>query len=172
MDGMKNSIGRTSRVRSVRMLISSGGIALLMLLLTGGTLTAQKDDSILDITGRYHFVSADGVLALLDEEGKLNGYIDIIQGEDESDSILSYPISEGSRKKSQVEFKTRRVHQKYFRFRGTVERGEGHVDPDPDYLRLVGDLEIVTVKGESGEEAVQRMHVVFKSVGRDADQEQ
>jgi hypothetical protein len=143
-----------------------------MLLLTGDTLTAQKDDSILDITGRYHFLNADGVLAILDEEGKLNGYIDIIQGEDESDSILSYPISEGSRKKNQVEFKTRKVHQKYFRFSGTAERGEGHVDPDPDYLRLVGDLEIVTVKGESGEEAVQRMHVIFKSVGRDAGQEQ
>ncbi len=133
---------------------------------------AQDSGEIPDITGKYHFLRADDLLAILDEEGRLNGYIDVLQGEEESDSILSYPISEGSRKKDHVEFKTKKVHQKYFRFSGTVERGQGPQAPDPDYLRLVGDLEIVTVKGESDQETAQRMHVVFKSLGRDEDKEE
>ena len=145
--------------------------ALLALMMQGAARTHDKGE-IPDITGKYHFLRADDLLAILDEEGKLNGYIDVLQGEEESDSILSYPISEGSRKKDHVEFKTKKVHQKYFRFSGTVERGEGPEAPDPDYLRLVGDLEIVTMKGESGEETAQRMHVVFKSLGRDEDKEE
>ena len=137
------------------------------------TLRAQKEtDEIEDITGRYQFLNAGDTLALLDEEGKLKGYADVLQGEEESDAVLSYPITIGSRKKKNVEFKTAKVHQKYFRFTGTVERGPGHEEADPDFLRLVGDLEIVTTRGESGEEFRQRMHVVFKSKGREQENEE
>ena len=137
------------------------------------TLRAQKEtDEIEDITSRYEFLNAGDTLALLDEEGKLKGYADVLQGEEESDSVLSYPITIGSRKKKNVEFKTAKVHQKYFRFTGTVERGSGHEEPDPDFWRLVGDLEIVTTKGDTGEEFSQRMHVVFKSKGREEEGEE
>src|SRR5579863_9889707 len=73
----------------------------LLLLLLGPRrdLRAQKaSDDIDDITGKYHFLTADDTLAILEEEGKLHGYIDVYQGEDESDAILSYPISTGERK--------------------------------------------------------------------------
>jgi hypothetical protein len=143
-----------------------------MLFTAAGTLRARAEEEIADLTGKYHFMNADDVLALLDEDGKLNGYIDVFQGEDESDTILSYPISIGTRKKNQVEFKTRRIHQKYYRFSGTVRRGSGHEPADPDYLELVGDLETVVIKGASGEESAQRMHVVFKSMGRASEREQ
>ena len=143
-----------------------------VLLATGGPLRARPQQEIDDITGKYHFLNADDVLALLEEEGKLNGYIDVFQGEDESDTILSYPISIGTRKKDRVEFKTRRIHQKYYRFSGTVRRGSGHEAVDPDYLELVGDLETVIVKGESAEESAQRTHVVLKSMGRVTEKEQ
>src|SRR6266699_5620815 len=99
-------------------------------------------DDIEDITGKYHFLSADDTLAILEEEGKLKGYLDVYQGEEESDSVLSYPITLGAHKKEHVEFKTAKIHQKYYRFNGTVERGTGHEDADPDYLRLEGDHEI------------------------------
>jgi hypothetical protein len=141
-------------------------ILLPILLLSVGVLRGQESGEIPDITGTYQFLSADDTLALLEEDGKLKGYIDILQGEEESDAILSYPISIGSRKKNRVEFKTGKIHQKYFRFAGTVERGSGGEEADPDYLRLVGDLEIVTVKGETGQEETQTMRVVFKSKGR------
>jgi hypothetical protein len=137
-------------------------------LLSVGLLRGQEESGeIQDITGTYQFISADDTLALLDEEGKLKGYIDVFQGEEESDAVLSYPITIGSRKKDRVEFKTGKIHQKYFRFSGKVERGRGHEEADPDYLRLVGDLEIVTVKGETGQEETQTLRVLFKSRGRE-----
>jgi hypothetical protein len=150
--------------------ISVGCTVVLLLLLApaGSVLRGQEEGGeIQDITGTYQFLSADDTLAILEEDGILKGYIDVLQGKEESDAILSYPISIGSRKKNRVEFKTSKIHQKYYRFSGKVERGSGHEEADPDYLRLVGDLEIVTVKGETGQEETQTLRVVFKSKGRE-----
>ena len=145
-------------------------LRILMVLLAACPLHALKarpaSDDIEDITGKYHFLSADDKLAILEEEGKLKGYIDVYQGEEESDAVLSYPIALGWRKKDHVEFKTGKIHQKYYRFTGAAERGSGHEQADPDYLRLVGDLEIVTVRGDSGQEAVERRRVILKSMGK------
>ena len=77
------------------------------------------------MTAKYHFISADDTLAILDEEGRLKGYIEVAQPEEESDDILSYDILEGSRKKNHVEFRTNRIHGKLYRFsgnRGTRQR--------------------------------------------------
>ncbi len=137
-----------------------------------GLSSPQEQEEIQDITGKYHFISADDKLALLEEEGKLHGYIDIYQGEEESDTVLSYTITSGSRKKDHVEFKTNKIHQRYYRFVGSAERGRGHEEKDPDYLRLVGDLEIITTKAGSQEEAVQRMHLVLKSLGKEEGEEE
>ena len=137
-----------------------------------GMLWAQSDEEIQDITGIYQFLGANDTLALLEEEGQLKGYVDVVQGDEESDAVLSYPISIGSRRKDQVEFKTRRIQQKYFRFTGTAQHGSGREEANPDFLRLVGKLEIITVKAETGEEVSQQMHVVFKSLGREKDKEE
>lgn len=162
-------IGKSEKSINVRCTV----FLLPLILLSAGVLRGQEESGeIQDITGTYQFLSADDTLALLEEDGKLKGYIDVYQGEEESDAILSYPISIGWRKKKQVEFKTQKIHQKYFRFRGTVERGSGHEEADPDYLRLVGDLEIVTMKGETGQESTQTMRVLFKSQGRDTEKDQ
>ncbi|HEV2492865.1 MAG TPA: hypothetical protein VG204_07300 [Terriglobia bacterium] len=138
------------------------------LLLVRGSLRlkAQPQDDIDDITGKYHFLSPDDTLAILEEEGKLKGYVDVYQSEEESDAILSYPITLGLRTKNHVEFKTAKIHEKYYRFTGAAERGSGHEAGDPDYLRLVGDLEVVTLKGAAGEESVERRRAVFKSIGK------
>ena len=37
-----------------------------------------------DMTAKYHFLSADDTLAILDEEGRLKGYIEVAQPEEES----------------------------------------------------------------------------------------
>jgi hypothetical protein len=132
----------------------------------------QAEEDIPDITGKYHFLTADDTLALLEEEGTLKGYIDVYQGEEESDAILSYPITLGSRKDNHVEFKTAKIHQKYYRFSGVVERGKGHEEDDPDYLRLVGDLEVISAKDESGEEVTETLRVVFKSMGQVEEEEE
>jgi hypothetical protein len=126
----------------------------------------QGTEAIRDVSGEYLFLTADDTLGLLEEEGKIKGYVDVYQGEEESDTVLSYSITIGSRQKNHVEFQTAKIHQKYYRFSGTVERGRGHEEAHPDYLRLVGDLEIVTVKADSGQESTERSHVTFQSKGR------
>ena len=119
-----------------------------------------------DITGKFHFLSPQDTLALLEEDGKLKGYVDVFQEGEESDSVLSYQVTLGERKKDRVEFKTSKIHQKYYRFMGTVRRGAGRNEGDPDYLQLVGNLKTITVKGETGEETVQEKSVVFKSMSK------
>jgi hypothetical protein len=151
-----------------RLWLPLGWLAVLALvMLSGRVLTAQdQTEPIDDITGKYHFLSADDTLAILDEEGKLKGYIDVSQPEEESDDVLSYNLIEGTRKKTHVEFRTNKIHGKYFRFSGTVERGAGNKEGDPDYLRLVGDVQVVTSKADNGGEAVQVVRVLLKSFGK------
>ena len=147
-----------------------GVLALLALLwlLTSSCLASFQGGGaeIPDVTGNYDFLTATNTLALLEEEGKLKGYIDVLQGEDESDTVLSYSISLGSRTKNRVEFKTRKIHQKYYRFSGVVERGTGREEHDADYLRLVGELETITLDPATGAEVSQREQVVFRSKGQ------
>ena len=132
-----------------------------------GHLKAQDENlPIDDISAKYHFLAPDDTLAILDEEGKLKGYIEVAQPEDESDDILTYDILEGSCQKNHVEFRTNRIHGKLFRFSGTVERGKGHGEKDADYLHIVGDLDIVTSNADTGTEAVRTVRVFFKSIGK------
>jgi len=136
-------------------------------------LSAQhENEQVRDASGEYHFLTADDTLGLLEEEDKIKGYVDVYQGEEESDALLSYPITIGSRQKNHIDFKTAKIHQKYYRFSGTVERGKGHQEGDPDYLRLVGDLEIITVKADTGQESAERRHVIFPSKGKSEKEQQ
>src|SRR5271157_128058 len=51
-----------------------------------------------DMTAKYHFLSSEDTLAILDEEGRLKGYIEVTQPEEESDDVLSFDIVQGARK--------------------------------------------------------------------------
>jgi hypothetical protein len=127
---------------------------------------ARARETVPDLSGEYQFLAPEDTLAILEEEGKLKGYIDVYAGEQESDTVLSYQITIGSRQGDHVEFRTSKIHEKYYRFTGAVERGGGRKESDPDYLRLVGDVEIVTVDAGTGEEHTERRQVVFKSEGK------
>jgi len=129
-----------------------------------GPRAPQAKEEIEEINAEFHFVGEDDTLLIHEEEGTLKGQIDVFQNDEESDTILSYPITIGTRKNDHVEFKTGTIHRKYYRFSGNVERGSGHKEKDADYLRLVGDLEIITVNGETGQESVLKKHVLFKSL--------
>lgn len=126
----------------------------------------QGTPSLDDITGDYHFLSPDDKLGILEEEGKLKGYIEVAQGAEESDDVLSYEIVAGLRKHDHVEFKTNVIHRRYYRFAGKVERGSGRQSDDADYVHLVGNVEIVTQNGDSGQESVAKKHLVLKCMGK------
>ena len=132
----------------------------------------QGARSVDDATGKYHFLGPDDTLGILEEEGKIKGFLDVVPGQEESDDVLSYTISLGSRKGDHIEFKTAKIHQKYYRFTGTVERGSGKHEGDPDFARLVGDLSIVSVNGDAGAESTESKHVVFKSLGKSEDHDE
>ena len=131
-----------------------------------GYASPQDTPNLDDITGKYHFLSPDDTLGILEEEGKLRGYIEVAQGAEESDDVLSYQIVAGLRKSEHVEFKTNIIHRKYYRFSGKVERGSGRQPNDPDYVHLVGDVDTVTVKGDSGQESVVKKHLALKCLGK------
>lgn len=118
------------------------------------------------MTGRYHFLGPEDSISILQEGDLLKGYIDVFPGEDESDALLSYAISIGSRKGNQVEFRTRTIHELYYRFSGTVSRGAGKKPSDQDYMRLTGELQTVTLNSVTGANSVQKQVVVFKSIPR------
>lgn len=123
-------------------------------------------EAVPDLSGEYQFLAPEDTLAILEEEGKLKGYIDVYAGEEESDTVLSYQITIGARQGNHVEFRTSKIHEKYYRFSGSVERGAARAESDPDYLRLVGNLEIVTADPATSEERTERRQVVFRSEGK------
>jgi hypothetical protein len=150
--------------RSARRSSAALAVFLLFFCIAFALGSPQTAQDVADISGEYHFLSPDDTLGLLQEEGQVKGFVEVYQGEEESDTILDYPIAIGSRAKQHVEFKTAKIHEKYYRFSGTVECGKGRGPKDADYLRLVGELEIVTVNGAGGKETLERRSVVFKSL--------
>jgi len=142
-------------------------IIALAILAAWGNLNAQTSGSpIGDATGDYEFLQPYNTLAILQEDQMLKGYIDVLQGQSESDAILSYPITIGQRKGDHVEFRTSKIHEKYYRFSGTVQRGKGKKKDDPDYLELVGELQTIQSNSVTNQESVERSQVVFKSKGK------
>jgi hypothetical protein len=124
-------------------------------------------EKIEEINKEFHFLGPEDTVLIHEEDGKLKGQVNVFAGPDESDTMLTYLLTIGSRVKDHVQFKTSKVHEKYFRFSGSVERGEGKKEEDPDYLRLVGTVEIVTVNGMTGKETTEQKQVVLKSLGAD-----
>lgn len=118
------------------------------------------------MTGRYHFLGPEDTLSILQEEDVLKGYIDVFEGDSESDDVLSYQITIGSRNGNHVAFRTRPIHEKFYRFNGTVERGEGKKPSDPDYLQLNGDLTTVVLNSVTGQQKTVSQRVILKSIPR------
>jgi len=134
------------------------------------SLKAQTAASqVSDATGDYEFLQPINTLAVLQEDQMLKGYIDVLQGQSESDAILSYPITIGERQGDHVEFRTRKIHEMYYRFSGTVKRGKGKKKDDPDYLELVGELQTIQTNSVTNQETVERRQEVFKSKGKNAE---
>ena len=153
------------RARHLPTLSHFGLVALLAAVPCLARAPGQADQNVPDMSGEYEFTQAEDTLGILEEEGKLKGYIDVAQGADESDEVLTYQIILGTRSSNHVEFKTNKIHEKYYHFTGAVERGGGHTERDPDFLRLAGDLETVKIDSETGQEHVERRRETFRWKG-------
>jgi hypothetical protein len=132
-----------------------------------GTLKAQSAaGQVSDITGDYEFLQPYNTLAILQEDEMVKGYIDVMQGESESDAVLSYPITIGERKGDHLDFRTRAIHELYYRFSGTIQPGKGKKKGDPDYIELVGELQSIEHNSVTNQDKIDRQQVVFKSKGK------
>jgi hypothetical protein len=143
-------------------------LAGMMLLPAAACMAQTAGSAVPDMTGRYEFLTPENTLAILQEGATLKGYIDVWQGENASDTIFSYNITIGSRRGDHVEFKTQRIHEKYYRFSGTVERGKGKAPGDADYLQLTGELQTITNNSVTNQKQIERRQVVFKQKSRSA----
>lgn len=131
-----------------------------------GSLAAQSPGGqIADVTGDYEFLQPYNTLAILQEDQMLKGYIDVLQGESSSDAVFSYQITVGERKGDHIEFSTSKIHEKYYRFSGTIQRGKGKKKDNPDYLELVGELQTIESNSVTNTENVEKHQVIFKSKG-------
>src|SRR5260370_38838400 len=84
-------------------------IAFCVTVLLKGRVPQNGGDEIPDITNEYQFLSAEDTLALLEEDEKLKGYIDVHQSDEKSDAILTYNLVSGCRKGSHEKFKTSKI---------------------------------------------------------------
>lgn len=141
-------------------------VALAALSAAGGLKAQSAASQISDITGDYEFLQPYNTLAILQEDQMVKGYIDVLQGQSESDAILSYPLTIAERKGDHLEFRTRTIHAMYYRFSGNVQHGQGKKKGDPDYLELVGELQAIQHNSVTNQDTVDRQQVVFKSKGK------
>ncbi len=166
-----NQIHRESRRRDFKLakgfwLTTALVIAFIATCVAWGKLQAQTPGSAIpDITGNYDFLKPYNTLAILQEDQMLKGYVNVLQGESASDAVFSYNITIGERKGSHVEFRTSVIHEKYYRFSGTVQRGKGEKKGDPDYIELVGELQTIEYNSVTNQQNIKRQQVVFKSKG-------
>lgn len=143
-------------------------LSMVLLCAFSARLQAQSPagETVPRMTGRYHFLGPEDTLSILQEENVLKGYIDVFEGDSESDDVLSYQITIGSRQGNHVEFRTRPIHEKFYRFNGIVERGTGKKPSDPDYLQLNGDLVILVLNSVTGQKKSVSQKVILKSIPR------
>lgn len=166
----QNLISSRRRLAGLRKIAASQVMALMVAAIFGASQARgaqQPAAEIEEINTEFHFLGPEDTLLIHEEDGKLKGQINVYEGEEESDAILSYLITIGTRTKNHVEFRTSKIHEKYFRFSGSVERGSGHKEEDADYLRLVGTVEIVTANDVTGKETTEQKQVVLKSLSAD-----
>ena len=159
---------RQSRGHGLNLRLTAVWVVIVLAALSAaGSLKAQSAaGQISDITGDYEFLQPYNTLAILQEDQMVKGYIDVLQGESESDAVLSYPITIGERKGDHLDFRTRAIHEMYYRFSGTVQSGKGKQKGGPDFIELVGELQTIQHNSVTNQDKVDRQQVVLKSKGK------
>jgi hypothetical protein len=125
----------------------------------------QKDD----VSGMYSFLREGEFVQITVEEGSVSGFVSRY-GDAESDkgSFLDQFFSKASLVDNKLTFTTKPVHDVWFEFSGTVERGPGKVEKDEAFRILRGRLTQFATGADKKVSAKSR-DVEFRSFPRDSD---
>ena len=136
----------------------------LVMILDGIVAHGQQKREIEDITGRYSFLKTDDLLGILDEDGELRGFIEVLQEDDESDDIFSYTITRGIREGNHINFKTDTIHGITYRFSGKVQINKSRDPTQRGFMLLVGTIRIDKNLSLAGKGKTEERRVVLESL--------
>jgi hypothetical protein len=121
-----------------------------------------------DYSGTYSFLQ-DGefIQVTVEEEGKVTGFVSRY-GDTETDRglFLDHFFKQGKLDEKKLTFTTQPVHNVWYEFKGTVERGDGKKLGDEAYYVLKGTLTQYTTDAQQKTTSKLR-DVVFKSFPQD-----
>ncbi len=147
-------------MKSVCTLVLIGLVMIMDVIVVHG----QQEREIEDITGRYSFLNPDDLLGILDEDGELRGFIEVLQEDDESDDVFSYTITRGVHKDNQINFKTDTIHGITYRFSGKVQISRERNSTQRGFILLVGTIRIEKNESLIGKGKTEERRVVLESL--------
>jgi hypothetical protein len=149
-------------MRLARML---GVVWLLVAVALAGERRARVQDPAVpaDLSGTYSFLREGELVELNLQEGQIIGDVQRFGITDADRGVLlTHFFDNATLTKNRLEFTTKTVHGVYYRFTGSIERGEGKTRADEDYYRMVGTL--TEYASDAGKKVSSRKReVAFKS---------
>ena len=142
---------------------------LVLLLLAATALAAEHKAKVqeppvpTDLSGTYSFLREGELLELNLQEGQVIGDVQRFGITDADRGVLlTHFFDKATLHKERLEFTTKTVHGVYYRFSGSIERGEGKTRAEEDYYRIVGTL--TEYAGDAGKKvSARKREVAFKS---------
>jgi hypothetical protein len=147
----------------------------LFLLLGSGVLLAQTipknpPPAADDCSGTYSFLK-DGefVQISVEDNGSVSGFVSRYgDADNDRDAFLDHAFKQGKLAGRKLTFTTETVHNVWYEFTGTVERGEGKQPGDEAYYVLKGKL-LESRIGADKKTSSKSRDVVFKSFPQNLD---
>ncbi len=125
-------------------------------------------------SGMYSFLKDGEFVQLTIEDGRVSGFISRYGDHETDRGVFLDHFFKTDKKDSNLDgnklaFATRTVHNVWYEFKGTIERGQGKSVQDDGYYILKGTL-VTHTQDASGKETTNIREVVFKSFPQDMGQ--
>lgn len=124
---------------------------------------SQTAPELADISGTYSFLREGELMELNLQEGQIIGDVQRFGSTDADRGVLlTHFFDKATLNKNRLEFTTKTVHGVYYKFTGSLERGEGKTRAEEDYYRITGTL--TEYAGDAGKKlSARKREVIFKS---------
>ena len=127
-----------------------------------------------DPSGMYSFLKDGEFVQLTVEDGRVSGFISRYGDRETDRGVFLDHFFKTDNKDSNLDgnkltFATKTVHNVWYEFKGTIERGQGKSVQEDGYYLLKGTLATHT-QDASGKESTDIREVVFKSFPQDMGQ--